>query len=341
MKGWISKYLDHDADERPDGGAHQDADDEDDAAAAPRAEHLADDQTRRARRRPPTDRSMPPVRITNVMPTASTSRYELSMSRFDSSRALMKSTSSVQYRCCPTTSISASVSDRAEHGQVAAVESGERASRPRSPPSGACAASRSHLDGRLMPSPPRRSPSPRGTGVPAGGPSTSAQHRAQRRRRRTHTAMTTRALNSGRGLRRQLEDDDGPLEGGQQHRADEQPAEVELAAVELRAADDDGHDRVELLEQADVVGVGGHESARRRPGRRVRRAAPADDVDGPGDAPGPHAREPAGLAVDADGLEEHPRARCGARPARRPRTKKPAMTTRRRHARARTPSRAS
>ena len=32
----------------------------------------------------PTDRSMPPVRITNVIPTASTTRNELSISRLSS-----------------------------------------------------------------------------------------------------------------------------------------------------------------------------------------------------------------------------------------------------------------
>ena len=55
----------------------------------------------------PTDRSMPPVRMTKVIPTASTMRNELLMNRLEMTRAERK----FSYRLPPTTSMSASTAN--------------------------------------------------------------------------------------------------------------------------------------------------------------------------------------------------------------------------------------
>ena len=86
------------------------------------------------------------------------------------------------------------------------------------------------------------------------------------------------------------------------------PVSENRPAGQRRAADDDGQDGVELDPQAQAVGVhrvgvGGDDQA------RDARTEPGEGVDGPDDRAGPDPGEPAGLGVDAHGLDQHPERR--------------------------------
>ncbi|MNW61507.1 hypothetical protein D3C74_395720 [compost metagenome] len=94
MKGCMSKYWTITPISRPNVVPISTPRTRTTGSGAPTIRSLATTRPTRATTAP-TDRSIPPVMITNVMPIARTIRYELSTSRLEKSRMLRKSRRSV------------------------------------------------------------------------------------------------------------------------------------------------------------------------------------------------------------------------------------------------------
>ena len=147
------------------------------------------------------------------------------------------------------------------------------------------------------------------TGCGGGGrASPSGERRGRGLRLQQADRRHDGSLEHHRRDRRDADGVDGGHEGLDHQRAHERAGEGVAAAVEGGAAEDDGEDRVQLDEQAGVVGVGsGLVGGEDQAGDR--RQHGAEGVDGEQQAPGPDAGLAAGLGVDADALDQQAQRR--------------------------------